>query len=147
MYVQIKSGVAEYYSLDRLRPENPNVSFPSEITDEIAAEFGVYPCKPTLAPTISYTQNVEVGPPKRINGAWTQTWVVTDASPQDVAARVEGAWEGVRADRNARLADCDWTQLGDAPVDKVAWATYRQQLRDITTQSDPFNIEWPLPPA
>jgi len=36
-----------------------------------------------------------------------------------------------------------WTQLSDSPVDKAAWATYRQALRDITTQVDPFNIKWP----
>ena len=41
------------------------------------------------------------------------------------------------------LKDCDWTQLLDSPVDKTAWATYRQELRDITTQPDPFNITWP----
>jgi len=29
---------------------------------------------------------------------------------------------------------------------KAAWATYRQELRDITTQSDPFNIIWPSKP-
>jgi hypothetical protein len=38
------------------------------------------------------------------------------------------------------LKDTDWTQVADSPVDKTAWATYRQALRDITTQADPFNI-------
>lgn len=37
----------------------------------------------------------------------------------------------------------DWTQLANAPVDKTAWAVYRQALRDITEQADPFNITWP----
>ena len=45
--------------------------------------------------------------------------------------------------RNQMLKDSDWTQVADAPVDKAAWATYRQALRDITTQPDPFNITWP----
>jgi hypothetical protein len=56
-------------------------------------------------------------------------------------------WKSVRAERNARLAACDWTQLPDASADATAWATYRQALRDITTQSDPFNIVWPALPA
>ena len=63
--------------------------------------------------------------------------------PKDYDAQ----WAIVRADRNAKLAACDWTQLPDAPVDQAAWATYRQELRDITTQSDPFNIVWPEVPA
>jgi len=53
-------------------------------------------------------------------------------------------WRVVRAERNSKLAQCDWTQLPDAPVDAATWAVYRQALRDITTQDDPFNIEWPV---
>jgi hypothetical protein len=41
----------------------------------------------------------------------------------------------VRDDRNAKLKYSDWTQVADAPVDKTAWATYRQALRDITKQA------------
>lgn len=37
-------------------------------------------------------------------------------------------------------------QLARVPVDKAAWATYRQALRDITTQLDPFKIDWPKQP-
>ena len=46
--------------------------------------------------------------------------------------------------RNQMLKDSDWTQVADAPVDKAVWATYRQTLRDITTQLDPFCIIWPV---
>jgi hypothetical protein len=56
-------------------------------------------------------------------------------------------WTVVRAERNKLLADCDWTQLPDAAADAAAWAVYRQALRDITDQSDPFNIQWPTTPA
>jgi hypothetical protein len=59
------------------------------------------------------------------------------------------AWEGIRADRNARLAICDWTQLPDAPLTNVQtseWATYRQALRDITETADPFAVVWPDAP-
>jgi hypothetical protein len=29
------------------------------------------------------------------------------------------------------LVACDWTQVADAPVDKQAWATYRESLRNF----------------
>jgi hypothetical protein len=58
----------------------------------------------------------------------------------------DAQWATVRAERNARLAASDWTQLPDAPVDAAAWATYRQALRDVTQQPDPFNIVWPAEP-
>lgn len=56
-------------------------------------------------------------------------------------------WAMIRAERNARLAATDWTQLPDAPVDAAVWATYRQALRDVTQQPDPFNITWPEEPS
>ena len=33
--------------------------------------------------------------------------------------------------RDEELKRTDWTQLPDAPVDKLTWATYRQALRDL----------------
>jgi len=37
----------------------------------------------------------------------------------------------MRAIRNDLLKESDWTQLPDATVDREAWATYRQALRDF----------------
>lgn len=54
----------------------------------------------------------------------------------------------VRAQRNILLADCDWTQLADAPVDSAVWAVYRQELRDVPAQSGfPTDVIWPTPPG
>ena len=54
------------------------------------------------------------------------------------------AAEEVRKDRNALLVASDWTQVADAPVDQGAWAVYRQELREITSQEGfPDNIIWP----
>ena len=53
----------------------------------------------------------------------------------------------VRIARNQALAASDWTQVADAPVDQAAWATYRQELRDITSQETfPNEVTWPVPP-
>ena len=59
----------------------------------------------------------------------------------------DAQWSVIRAERNAHLAASDWTQLPDAPVDAAVWATYRQALRDVTQQPDPFNITWPQEPT
>ena len=59
------------------------------------------------------------------------------------------AWASVRTERDKLLANTDWRLLRAAetqtPVDD-AWLTYRQELRDITNQPDPFNVVWPEPP-
>ena len=65
---------------------------------------------------------------------------------QEASLAILAAME-VRAQRDALLAESDWTQVSDAPVDQAAWATYRQALRDITNQeSFPTNVAWPVRP-
>ena len=76
-----------------------------------------------------------------------------DQRVQDTSLTVEAAWSNKLAGeavikRQGLLQDSDWTQLPDVPVDKPAWATYRQALRDITEQQDyPLLIDWPEAPS
>jgi hypothetical protein len=76
--------------------------------------------------------------------------VTTTAVEQEIAYKAFKDAEqakSVREQRGTKLAECDWTQVADAPVDKAVWATYRQALRDITTQSGfPWTITWPDAP-
>jgi hypothetical protein len=66
------------------------------------------------------------------------------------AAKEIGAIDCGNQARNKRdllLSQSDWTQVADAPVDKIAWATYRQELRDISAQTGfPWTIVWPTQP-
>ena len=56
-------------------------------------------------------------------------------------------WEQIKLWRNKQLAQSDWTQLPDAPADKVAWAAYRQALRDLPAQGgDPEKAKFPTAP-
>jgi hypothetical protein len=52
--------------------------------------------------------------------------------------------------RKKLLEQSDWTQIPNNPLtaeQQQAWAVYRQELRDITSQSGyPFNVIWPTPP-
>ena len=54
----------------------------------------------------------------------------------------------VRTQRDALLADSDWSVLPDAPVtDEQAWKDYRQALRDVPQQNGfPTDIDWPVKP-
>jgi len=58
-------------------------------------------------------------------------------------------YEGrMRVRRNLLLTASDFSQLEDAPVDKNAWAAYRQQLRDFPATWTPGPIaDFPDPPA
>ena len=56
--------------------------------------------------------------------------------------------DGCRRHRDRLLVASDWTQLPDAPVDKAAWAKYRQALRDFPSTWTPGpTADFPDPPA
>jgi len=58
-------------------------------------------------------------------------------------------WTQVRLDRNTMLVDTDQLMNEDYPFatgQKDALLTYRAALRDVGSQSDPYNITWPTPP-
>jgi hypothetical protein len=69
---------------------------------------------------------------------------VEPKTEQELKERVSNEWTAIRQQRNRLLAESDWTQLADSPADKDKWAVYRQELRDITIQEDPFSIIWPV---
>lgn len=74
---------------------------------------------------------------------------VRNKTLQEIENEINGQWTFIRYQRNELLTECDWTQLQDSPLSeqkREEWQTYRQTLRDITLQSDPFNIIWPTKP-
>ena len=52
-------------------------------------------------------------------------------------------WATVRKTRNMKLEETDYLALQDQPAMTNDMKVHRQNLRDITTQSDPYNITWP----
>lgn len=133
----------------QLRSDNPNTSFPQVLTPEIINDFGYDPVlegpQPTLIPPYQYAQRDGV---VEVNGQWFTQYIAAEPDADGKAAMDAAQAERVREDRNQRLADCDWTQLPDAPVDAAAWATYRQTLRDISGQAGfPWEVTWPTEPT
>jgi hypothetical protein len=131
-----------------------------QTTDEVLESLGadvVFEGPQATGGTVyqfSMRQGVE-----QIDGKWFTKHVLGPVfvdNEEATAAEQEAAYKAqkdaeqakaVRDDRNKRLADCDWTQVADAPVDKAAWAAHRQALRDVTAQEGfPWNVQWPEQP-
>ncbi len=137
------------YSAAQLKADNPDVSFPmGTLPDRLLADYGVYPVAPTdLPPYDLRTHRVVELLPVEQDNKWVQVWDLIPLTPEEQAAQEAEYADNVRAERNAKLAACDWTQLPDAPVDSGAWAEYRQSLRDVTSQAGfPWEIVWPEQP-
>lgn len=135
------------YSIKELKLDNPNTSFPDNLSSEDLLYFDTVVVERTEQPFATLTTSVTEGLPVNDNGVWKQTWTVSMVSPEEIQARTEKQSVFVREQRNNLLSQTDWTQVADAPVDKQAWASYRQELRDITSQTSfPFAILWPVAP-
>ena len=73
-----------------------------------------------------------------------------DEDTRTTSQKTAAEWDLVRVNRTNLLKESDWTQGADSPLTdskKAEWVTYRQSLRNIPTQSDPYNITWPTKPS
>lgn len=153
MFIQLVDGqpVGHAVIMQNFRALFPDTSFswPFVPEDIEPLGFGLYDF--SNQPDFGiFEKAVEVAPVKDEYGIWRQTWAVEPMTEEEVAARTEQEWNNVRGKRGFLLLRSDWTQLSDAPLtntETANWSSYRQALRDITTQSDPFNILWPVPPV
>lgn len=153
MHILAINGVVEKasYSIGQLRKDNPNTSFPRNPTDELLAEWNVFPVKPTPGPSVDYTKNVKEGIPIKQGNDWVQVWEVTDATQEEIADRIDQKSRQVRSERDQKLAETDWiiTKSIEVSVLNLSdWKAYRQALRDIPEQNGfPLNVSWPQKPV
>ena len=137
----------------------------TEVLEALGADVVFEGAQATGGTVYQYSQASGV---EQIDGKWYTKYILgpvfidqvvdgvtTTAAEQEVAYKATKDAEqakSVRASRDEKLKDCDWTQVADAlldaPVDKAVWATYRQALRDVTTQTGfPWEISWPDQPV
>jgi hypothetical protein len=140
-------STGEVKSQGEVRSLYPNTSFPSQWSVELVEELGLDPVFETPAPTVTRYQTAYKDGVEQVSGKWVWKWSISEMDDEAKAAKDAAQATAVRADRDKRLADSDWTQVADAPVDKAAWATYRQGLRDVPAQAGfPWDITWPVKP-
>jgi hypothetical protein len=82
-----------------------------------------------------------------INNGWAYTVQVADKTAEDIAAEVDTKAAQLRRQRDIALMNSDWTQVLDAPVDRTAWAAYRQALRNLPQDPNFPNVELPATPG
>ena len=132
----------------------------TEVLEALGADVVFEGAQATGGTVYQYSQAQGV---EQIDGKWYTKYVLgptfidtvvdgvtTTALQHETAYKAQKDAEqakNVRATRDAKLAECDWTQVADAPVDKQVWATYRQALRDVTTQDGfPWTVTYPEKP-
>lgn len=88
MYIKLKNGKIDRYPylINDLKIDNPQVSFPSEISLEVLKEFEVFEIIETDKPSIDTYQILIEDTPKLINDVWTQVWLVKNKSDEEIIA-------------------------------------------------------------
>jgi len=151
------------------RNEFANMSLPRVWNSNVCDALDIDPVlRSPAATTTAYQTSVRDGVEQNANGDWVERYVARDMfadTTEDgvttTKAEHEAAYqagldaktaEGHRTTRNKLLADSDWTQMNDSPLTnevKTAWATYRQELRDLSDLDAWPNLDdadWPVAP-
>lgn len=79
--------------------------------------------------------------------SWNGTnWVLENLNESEKQDLIKTQWKIIRQERNTLLSNTDWIIVKNLehgePIPQN-FVKYRQDLRDITLQPDPFNIVWP----
>ena len=153
-------STGEVKTQGEVRRMHSNTSLPRVWDADTCAFLGIDPVLAAPKPEVTgYTQAIRNGATQDANGNWVQAWSVVDMfadTTEDgvttTKAEHEAAYqadldakaaESVRTQRDAKLAETDWTGMSDVTM-AADMATYRQALRNITAQAGfPNTVEWP----
>ena len=92
------------YTLNRLRRDNPNTSFPKYPSDALLAGYDVYPVSTADAPP--YDRNTErlvQAEPTLADGKWARGWTVVPLTADELARRRASAVEAVKQEASRRI--------------------------------------------
>jgi hypothetical protein len=163
IYAKVENGVATEYPIfeGQLEPLFTDLKFPLDDPKNITINNGtlcpagyvVVQVNPVVNPdpTTIYTMGLPTLDP--VDGIWKEAWIATPMTADQITAAKTGIALRVRTKRNKLLAASDVYVTSDrwaimSSTDQQMWATFRQALRDIPTQTDfPISVTWPIEPS
>ena len=114
-YIKLnENNEPENYSISRLRSDNPNVSFPQNVSEEICAEYGVYKVYKTALPAYNNLTQRIMDSVVNVDGTWTQIWTAIDL-PTEVSTL--NMIDSIASDRY----DKETSGINWADSDNVVW--------------------------
>lgn len=136
-------------------------SYPKPLPNRITLSNGRTRTDPTTftSEEIADAGYVLVDNPPAVNDRnkiliWTGVdWLVQDKTQEQIQAEISDKWVEIRFNRDELMKQFEWryvryhreVRLGVTPTDNINdLDTYMQALADITNQTDPFNILWPV---
>jgi hypothetical protein len=151
MYAQvIEEEIVQIVDEQSLRELYPSTHFPSPILQAHLEGFdNWYVVQDDLSIPEYDAKNKRIEFTREWNaGAVVGSYKVLNLTKAEKDALVESRWNEVKYHRNNTINATDYLVLPDvfasfSESDKAKIVSYRQALRDLTNQEDPFNISWP----
>ena len=85
MHIKLINGKPESYTIEQLRRDNPQVSFPQDIPADTLAEYNVFHVTPTERPVPTENEVVDdAGYLQLADGSWEQAWSVRSITEQEL---------------------------------------------------------------
>lgn len=132
------------WTIASLMPRFKGIGGWHTLTDEERAKYGWYPCVEINAQHDPVTQIRSPAEFVLADNVVTATYTIWDKPDSQVYSE---AADEARSERNRLLSETDWMALSDNTM-TPEWASYRQALRDITSQEGfPYAVEWPSKPG
>ncbi len=139
------------YDIKEHISNNPNTyeflySFSDETIETLASSSIYLVIENESFPSHTEYQSIVEQTPIQSGSVYIQAYSVEDV---DTAEVNEGRLEYIRGKRDELLLETDWVVLPHSPItgsDLDEWIQYRQDLRNITNQENPFEIIWPTKP-
>tara|TARA_R100001443_G_scaffold113410_1_gene128012 strand:- start:355 stop:792 length:438 start_codon:yes stop_codon:yes gene_type:complete len=135
--VKSSGTIYELFPQTSFPKSGPNASFISDNNLLEITEWLTY-----TTPSQKLTKNVDV----YVDNGKAYNCKVEATTTEERTTLINSQWSSIREQRDEKLQETDWRASSDLTLSDT-WKTYRQALRDITTQSDPFNITWPTKPT
>jgi hypothetical protein len=146
---EVEENVLDIYSFNKLvETFYPGFVMPDNYRGDTA--LGIYPLTTPTPPVISSPFKKLAQLPVKQGNAYVLTYSEIDMTTEEIENIIIKEWVNVKLNRDRLLIATDWVVTKNVetgtPV-PTEWVTYRQALRDVTDQTDPFNITWPIPPV
>ena len=146
------SDIMYPYDINEHIANNPSTyaklySFEDDETTETLISSSIF-CVVESDTIVSHSlhQDVIEVTPVQSGSVYVKTYSIQNLSTQEIDEAIEYRWNYVRKKRDKLLSETDYLALQDTTPLTEEWTIYRQSLRDITNQSDPFNVNWPTKP-